>query len=183
MSEALLEHAAQLRRDRKHEQARVLLTQEVTRMRPTVERAQQLGRDGEATVALAARMHYDLACTHDYLGEEAQAWPHYQSAMALGLPAELMRGCLLGAGSTARNINLYSESEALLRKGFQQYGLDSEFAPFLALTLHSQGRQAEALSLAIQCISKTSNNPDITQFNRALAEYAQLLCSPSSSVA
>jgi tetratricopeptide (TPR) repeat protein len=183
VSEALLEQAAQLRRDRKHEQARVLLMQAVARIQPSVEQAKQQGRDGEATVSLAARMHYDLACTHDYLGEEAQAWPHYQSAMALGLSPDLMRGCLLGAGSTARNIKLYSESEALLRKGFEQFGLDSEFAPFLALTLHSQGRQAEALALAIQCISKTSGNPDITKFNRALAEYAQLLCSPSSSAA
>jgi tetratricopeptide (TPR) repeat protein len=183
MSQATLDQAAQLRRDHKHEQARVLLAQAAARLQPELERlANNASAESMALRTLAANVHYDLACTHDYLGEEPQAWPHYQVAIKLGLTEAQLRGALLGAGSTARNIQKLHDSEALLRRGLDQYGVDSEFAPFLALTLHSQGKHNEALALALHCISKTSSNSNITQFNRALAEYAQLLCSPSSSV-
>jgi Flp pilus assembly protein TadD len=177
-----LNHAAQLRRERKHEQARVLLGQAVASIQPQLQNAaQDHSAEAKSLRDLSATLHYELACCHDYLGEEQQAWPNYQAALQLGLSPEQLRGALLGAGSTARNLGKLADSEALLRQGFEQFGFDSEFAPFLALSLHSQGRHNEALALAINCISKTSSNSNITKFNRSLDQYAQLLCSPSSS--
>ncbi len=188
MSQVLLDQIVQLRTQRKHEQAVVLLRQTLARL-PEVAQliASTSSTERDTNLQMRATMEYELACLCDYLGDEENAWPHYQNALTIssktngGLNAEQLRGALLGAGSTARNIKKMIDSESLLRQGFNKFGVDSEFAPFLALTLHSQGKTNEALALAINCISKTSANPNITQFNRALAEYTTLLCSPSHS--
>jgi tetratricopeptide (TPR) repeat protein len=67
--------------------------------------------------------HYLAAWARDAQGAEADALVHYERAFALGLSAENLRGALLGAGSTYRNLGRFDRSEEILRRGIQDYGV------------------------------------------------------------
>ena len=97
---------------------------------------------------------------------------HYERAFALGLTGENLRGALLGAGSTYRNLGQFDRSEEMLRRGIQDYGDSSEFSAFLALTLYSAGRFREAISILLKLVADTAADVHIKRYDRALRYYA-----------
>jgi tetratricopeptide (TPR) repeat protein len=97
---------------------------------------------------------------------------HYEKAFALGLSAENLRGALLGAGSTYRNLGRFDRSEEILRRGIQDYVDASEFAAFLALTLYCAGRFREAVSILLKLVADTTADVNIQGYTRALRYYA-----------
>jgi tetratricopeptide (TPR) repeat protein len=126
-----------------------------------------LGREPQVAVA-----HYLAAWARDAQGLEADALVHYEKAFDLGLSGEDLRGALLGAGSTYRNLGQLDRSEELLRNGVRDYGDVSEFSAFLALTLYSSGRFKEAVSILLKLIGDTATDVHIKRYERALKYYA-----------
>jgi tetratricopeptide (TPR) repeat protein len=126
-----------------------------------------LGREPQVAVA-----HYLAAWARDAQGLEADALVHYEKAFDLGLSGEDLRGALLGAGSTYRNLGQLDRSEELLRSGVRDYGDVSEFSAFLALTLYSSGRFKEAVSILLKLIGDTATDVHIKRYERALKYYA-----------
>ena len=122
----------------------------------------------EPNVAVA---HYFAGWVRDAQGSEADALDHYEKALALGLSGENLRGALLGAGSTYRNLKEFGRSEEWLRKGIEDYGNNSEFPAFLALTLYSEGRFREAISL-LKLVADSATDVHIKRYERALKYYA-----------
>ena len=56
-----------------------------------------------------------------------------------------------------------------------QFPDNSEFDVFLALTLHSQGKAADALRLALDTLCATTDDPGLTAYQRAIRHAASKL--------
>ena len=116
--------------------------------------------------------HYFAGWCRDAQGSEADAVVHYEKALALGLSGENLRGALLGAGSTYRNLGQFDRAQELLRQGIRDYGDNSEFSAFLALTLYSAGRFKEAISILLKLVADTATDVHIKRYDRAVRFYA-----------
>jgi hypothetical protein len=79
---------------------------------------------------------FERACAHDAAGEEAQAIPHYERALAGGLPAEVKPRAQLGLGSSLRNVGRVAEAVAVLEAAVREHPTDAALKSFLALALH-----------------------------------------------
>ncbi len=122
-----------------------------------------------------AEIHYQLAWTCDVLDHEAEALPHYEKAVALGLAPNDLAGALLGLGSTLRALGQLERSAEVLRSGQLQFPDNPEFAVFLALTLHAQGKHGEALRLTLETLCATTEDPGLTAYQRAIRHIAAQL--------
>lgn len=119
------------------------------------------------------QVNYQLACYHDSLGEEGQAVPYYEQAIALGLPDEDLRGALLGFGSTLRCLGMYTRAADILRQGVQRFPNQQEFPVFLAMTLYNLGQHAEAMQLLLHTVVTVNTTPDagIANYQQAILFY------------
>lgn len=122
-----------------------------------------------------AEIAYQLAWTHDTLGHSAEAVPWYEKAIALGLSPNELSGALLGLGSALRILGRLEQSATVLRSGRSQFPENREFEVFLALTLHAQGRSAEALRLVLETLCDTTEDPGLTAYQRAIRHEASKL--------
>ncbi|MBC7368142.1 MAG: tetratricopeptide repeat protein [Undibacterium sp.] len=118
---------------------------------------------------------YQLAWTSDILGREAEAVPHYDRAIALGLAPNELAGALLGLGSTLRHTGQLARSAEVLRSGRAQFPDNREFDVFLALTLHALGQSADAMKLLLLTLADTSEDPAIIAYQRAIRYQANRL--------
>ena len=119
-----------------------------------------------------AEINYQLAWTCDILDRAADALPYYEKAVALGLPPNELSGALIGLGSTLRVLDQLDRSAVVLRSGQVQFPDNPEFAVFLALTLHQQGKPAEALRLALDTLCDTTDDAGLTAYQRAIRHAA-----------
>ena len=115
-----------------------------------------------------AEIAYQLAWTCDVLGRERDALPHYERAIALGLPPNELAGALIGLGSTLRTLGQPARAVEVLRSGRAQFPDHREFEVFLALALHDLGQHAEALQLALTTLVETSEDSGITSYQREI---------------
>ena len=122
-----------------------------------------------------AEINFQLAWTCDVLDRAADALPYYEKASALGLSPNELSGALLGLGSTLRNLGQLERSAEVLRSGQLQFPDNPEFAVFLTLTLHAQGRHAEALRLALETLCATTEDPGLAAYQRAIRHAATKL--------
>lgn len=150
-----LESARGLRASGHHKQVRELL----------VALAQQRPKD--AIVA------YETACVHDYLGFEKQAVPFYLAALDLQLPSELRRTAYTGLGSTYRTLGMFAESRATLERGLQEFPEAKEMQVFLAMANHNLGASKSAVESLLTLLVKTTNDPQVRAYARAIEFYAQ----------
>ena len=109
------------------------------------------------------------------LDRAAEALPYYEKAIALGLSPNELSGAQLGLGSTLRLLGQLERSADVLRSGQLQFPDNPEFAIFLTLTLHAQGRQTEALQLALETLCATTEDPGLTAYQRAIRHAAAKL--------
>jgi tetratricopeptide (TPR) repeat protein len=120
-------------------------------------------------------IHYQIAWTHDANDQSAEAIPHYEKAVALGMEPEELAGAMLGLGSSLRVIGELERSERVLREGRERFPDHNEFTVFRALTLHDLGRHAEAMSVMLTTLADTADDPGITAYQRAIRYYADKL--------
>ncbi len=125
--------------------------------------------------ALAARAPhpalgaFELASAYDGAGREAEAEPLYV-ASADGLAAvdpERDAHRSIQHASTLRNRGRVDAASARLAAARPHAQVGAAREAFLALALHSAGRDAEALRVAIEALI-----PTMPLYRRALAEYA-----------
>ena len=122
-----------------------------------------------------AEINHQLAWTCEVLERGGDALPYYEKAVALGLPPNELSGALLGLGSTLRAVGQLERSTEVLRSGKAQFPDNREFDVFLALTLHTQGRHAESLRLALETLCDTTEDPGLTAYQRAIRHAASKL--------
>jgi hypothetical protein len=108
----------------------------------------------------------ERAFAFDREGYEAEAIPHYEQAIAAGLPDELLRKAMLGLGSSLRNIDRTEESVRVLEDAVERFPDDRALPVFLAFSLWTAGQHAEAFALLSRRLG------DGTGYERAIGEYA-----------
>jgi tetratricopeptide (TPR) repeat protein len=109
---------------------------------------------------------YEEGGEHDTAGRAAQAIPLYEQALAAGLDGETRARCLLQLGSSLRNVGRIDESVALLQDARREFPTFRPLRAFLALALHSAGRDVEALRELLEAIA------DEGEYERSLRAYA-----------
>ncbi|HVT72741.1 MAG TPA: tetratricopeptide repeat protein [Lacunisphaera sp.] len=119
-----------------------------------------------------AEIHHQLAWTFAVLEKPAEALPHYEKAIALGLPPNELSGAYIGLGTTLRALGRFERSAEVLRSGASQFPDNPEFTVFLALTLFAQSHQAEAMRLVLDTLCDTTEEPGLTAYQRAIRHAA-----------
>lgn len=109
---------------------------------------------------------YERGGEHDSAGREDQAIPLYEQALAAGLSGELRARCLLQLGSSLRNVGRVDEAVTLLDAARREFPDFRPLRAFLALALHSAGRDREALRELLETIA------DEGEYARSLRAYA-----------
>lgn len=116
---------------------------------------------------------FELGGAFDSGGHEAEAHEHYAAATAAGLadvdPVRAARMVVQHA-STLRNLGRLDEAIAMLREAPEHPSTGVAPRVFLALALHSAGRQDEALRVAIEAVE-----PTLPRYNRSVRNYAAAL--------
>ncbi|MDI6944318.1 tetratricopeptide repeat protein [Microbacterium barkeri] len=120
--------------------------------------------------ALAA---FELGGAHDSVGREAEALELYERAAAAGiadLDPDRAAQLAIQRASTLRNLGRADDAIALLEAAPAHPATGAAREVFLALALHSAGRDAEALRTALEALV-----PSLPRYRRSAAAYAREL--------
>jgi tetratricopeptide (TPR) repeat protein len=118
-----------------------------------------------------ALAEYELGGEHDSAGRPAEAVPHYERALELGLPEELVPRCLLQLASTLRNLDRRDESLAIYDEAIASFPDDAALPIFRAFLLADLGREREALVSVIDLARTRIDAPEIQRYARSLNGY------------
>ncbi len=123
-----------------------------------------------------AEIQYQLAWTLDTLDRPAEALPHYEQALALGLaqPGEHI-GALIGLANCQRLTGSPRQAIATLETARLQFPDNPELLPWLALALHDAQRPADAIRELLDVLLDTTEAPELTAQQRALRHHAARL--------
>lgn len=114
---------------------------------------------------------YELGGEHDSAGREQEAIPHYERALALGLPDELVPRCLLQLASSLRNADRADDALANFDDAIARYPDDAALPLFRAFLLADLGREREALVSVLHLARTRIDAPEIHRYARSLENY------------
>ncbi|GAB2848188.1 tetratricopeptide repeat protein [Streptomyces deserti] len=121
-----------------------------------------------------AQVAYQTAWVHDVLGLEAEAVPFYERGLSgAGLSPEDRRGAFLGLGSTYRVLGQYAKAVTTLRRGLAEFPEDGALQTFLAMALFNTRHHHEAMRILLRLLARTSEDPHVRQYRRAIEHYAE----------
>ena len=115
---------------------------------------------------MGAHELFEEAGRHDTEGRPAEAIPLYEQALAAGLGEDERPRALLQLGSSLRSVGRIDEAVALLHDARREYPGFRALRAFLALALHSAGRDRDALAELLDAIA------DEGDYERSLRAYA-----------
>jgi Tetratrico peptide repeat len=115
---------------------------------------------------------YERASAFDSTGHSDLAVPLYRRALEVGLGDDRRRQAVIQLASSLRNLGHASESVALLtaERDAGSDELDDAVDAFLALALVDEGREREAVSVALLAVSR-----HMTRYQRSLTNYARVI--------
>jgi len=122
-----------------------------------------------------AQVHYQIACTHDGLGQEKDAVAPYERAIELGLPPEDLPSAYLGLGSTLRNLGEYERSANVFQQGRKAFPEYRALTVFYSLTLFNLRQHERAMEILLTELVETTTDPSIKSYERALRFYSDKL--------
>lgn len=117
-------------------------------------------------------LQYQCAWSFDVLGQEKDAIPYYEKAIALGLSGEDLKGAYLGLGSTYRTIGAYAKSKEAFQNALGVFPQDNALKTFYAMALYNLGEHAAAMELLLTIIAETSSDPNVAEYRKAIAFYS-----------
>ena len=120
-----------------------------------------------------ALTEYELGGEHDSAGREREAIPHYERALALGLPDELVPRCMLQLASSLRNAGRPDDALALFDEAVAHYPDDAALRLFRAFQLADLGRERQALVDVLHLARTRIDAPEIHRYARSLENYTR----------
>ena len=107
------------------------------------------------------------------MGDEHAAIPHYHAAIRLNLtPADLPHA-YLGLGSSHRALGQYHEAQAVFTEALTHFPDNGALQTFYAMTLYNLGKHHDCTAILLKLLSKTTTDPDIRNYVRAITHYAE----------
>jgi hypothetical protein len=115
---------------------------------------------------------FERAASLDSTGHSDLAVALYRQALVHGLTGERRRRAVIQLASSLRNLGQPAESVELLMAELDAGSdhLDDAVRAFLALALVDDGREREAVSVALTALA-----PHLPRYQRSTANYARLL--------
>ncbi|NLJ53476.1 MAG: tetratricopeptide repeat protein [Intrasporangiaceae bacterium] len=126
-----------------------------------------------------ARVLYERGGTFDAAGREEDAVPLYEAALAAGLKEPFRHRCRVQLASSLRNLGRLEDALAHLDAAVQSHPDSLGIAAFHALARHDAGESTGALRDLLLTIARTSADPDVERYRRAIRAYAETLEAPS----
>jgi tetratricopeptide (TPR) repeat protein len=117
--------------------------------------------------------YYHYAWLNDNIGNEIFASKLYEKAIKYGLKDPELQGCLLGLGSTYRNINQPKKSLQIIKKALKLYPESLEFNVFQAMTLFDLNQKGRSIGILLELIVNTSKDKGIKKYKNAIHHYAK----------
>ena len=118
---------------------------------------------------------FQNAWSFDVMGQEAEAVPHYEKAITLGLKGGDLEAALVGLGSTYRTLGDYEKSRDTFQKGMKLFPKNNGMKVFYAMTLYNLNEHNEAMEILLKALSKTSFDTTITDYGKAIEFYSDKL--------
>jgi tetratricopeptide (TPR) repeat protein len=118
-------------------------------------------------------LNYQTALAHDNLGLESEAIPLYERAIANGLSGKDLENAIIGLGSSLRCTDQHESSLSVLQDGVDKFPDNWSMKVFLAMTLHELDQTGRAMEMLLTCITQTSSNPSIKEYELAISFYAR----------
>ena len=113
-----------------------------------------------------------LAYEADTAGREEEALGHYRRAFELGVSVDELPGAALGFGSTLRNVGGVEESVRVLSEAVERFPEHRALRVFLAYSLWSAGRQADAMRALVATLYVGDPAPELERYRRSIEGYA-----------
>lgn len=118
------------------------------------------------------KINYQCAWAHDVLGLEREAIPLYERAIKNGLSGNALKGAFVGLGSSYRCVGERDKAVKILRRGMERFPSSRSIHVFLAMALHDQGSQGEAMRILLRNLAETSADKEIVRYKKAILFYA-----------
>ena len=118
------------------------------------------------------KINYQCAWAHDVLGLEREAIPFYERAIENGLSGHDLNGAFIGLGSSYRCVGKRDKAVQILRRGIEQFPSSRGIQVFLAMALHDQGSQGEAMRMLLRNLAETSTDKEVVRYKKAILFYA-----------
>ena len=115
---------------------------------------------------------FERACAQDSTGHSDLAAPLYRAALDAGLSGIRRRRAVIQMASSLRNLGDSKEAASMLSAELNRGddALTGAVRAFLALALADEGREREAVSVALTALAEY-----LPRYNASLARYAQAL--------
>lgn len=123
----------------------------------------------------SVRAAFDLAGAYDSLGREAEAAPHYEQVLRLGLdtlPEVDQARWHVQYGSTLKQIGRLDDSRAVLANGVALFPEHGALPVFLAFTELARGDKDAALAALLAGAAASDPYGSRARYRRAIAAYA-----------
>lgn len=122
----------------------------------------------------SVNLHLETGLTYDSMGKEAEAIPHYEKALSIGLPSEKRCVAMLCLGSSYRNVGKLDKSKHILEQAIQEFPEHMGLRCFYALAQYSAGESGQAVGTLLDAILHMS--PDtVKPFSKGLTYYRKEL--------
>ncbi|WP_219914674.1 tetratricopeptide repeat protein [Thalassobacillus sp. CUG 92003] len=120
-------------------------------------------------------IQYQAAWSFDILGREETAVTYYEKAIETGLEGEELEDAYVALGNTYRNLGHYQAASQTLEQGMKQFPHNRAMQVFYSMTLYNLGNHDNAMTLLLQNLTATSNDPNIMAFHKAINFYSDKL--------
>jgi len=144
----------------------------------SLRKAGQLAASNRLFIALVkddptnAYLLYQCAWSYDAMGDESQAVPYYEKAIAAGLSDDDLQGAIIGLGSTFRTLGNYEKSKEILMQGVDLFPTNKAIQVFLAMTLYNLQDHHRSMELLLKALIETTENEELVAYKNAISYYS-----------
>ncbi|WP_079479873.1 tetratricopeptide repeat protein [Halobacillus salinus] len=120
-------------------------------------------------------LYHHLAQCHDALGYEEEAVRYYRQALDCGVREELKKDTYVCLASSYHVLGLHERALDTANKGLREFPTYSPLSIFKSLILFSNKKEGDALKTVLQDLLRTTSDPDVKKYERALLYYSNQL--------
>ncbi|RXJ04421.1 hypothetical protein DS745_03280 [Anaerobacillus alkaliphilus] len=118
-----------------------------------------------------SQVNFYYGSFHDGLGNEREAIPYYEKALANDIQGPNREMAYVQLGSSLRCIGEYEKAMKILSNGLQEFPANGAIKVFLAICYYNTSEHEKSVQLLMTTLLDTSTDQSIQQYKRALTYY------------